>query len=163
MWPSRFSKSIEMFRKVCLMMIFHCWMRDWLMNLDIPSSDLIPFSNLSETWFQCRLLSEQSIDVRWLSLSHSTTIRDMLLNRCLICNQYTHILNQDSDRIWLNRDLVVRTMEIECQRKNVFVFLEWNECERSVCRSELFESFESYPTEWIESCYSSDEFNGLFK
>lgn len=94
------------------------------MNLDIPSSDLIPFSNLSETWFQCRLLSEQSIDVRWLSLSHSTTIRDMLLNRCLICNQYTHILNQDSDRIWLNRDLVVRTMEIERQRKNVFVFLE---------------------------------------
>lgn len=67
----------------------------------------IPFANLSEEWFQCNLLSEKSIHIVWQSLLQSINVRDMKLNRCLVCNQYTHITNNESNQILINKDLLL--------------------------------------------------------
>jgi hypothetical protein len=69
--------------------------------------DLIPFANLSEEWFECHLLTEKSIHVVWQSFIQSISVRDMKLNRCLVCNQYTHITNNESNRVLINKDLLV--------------------------------------------------------
>jgi len=70
-------------------------------------SNSISFANLSEEWFEYNLLSEQSIHVAWENLIQSIPIRDMKLNRCLVCNQYTHIKNNESNGILINKDLLV--------------------------------------------------------
>lgn len=69
--------------------------------------DLISFANLSEEWFESYLLSEKSIRIIWESLIQSISVRDMKLNRCLACNQYTHITNNESNRVLINKDLLV--------------------------------------------------------
>lgn len=82
-------------------------MRRNLEYLDVHSIDLIPFSNLTEKWFRCHLICEQSIDIRWVSLIQSTIIRELELYRCLSCNQYTHIIDHESNEILLNKELLV--------------------------------------------------------
>lgn len=77
--------------------------------LDGCSIDMLPFVNLTEKWFQGHLLSEQSIHIRWISLIQSMNIREMELYRCLNCHQYTHIINRDSNEIFLNEELLVST------------------------------------------------------
>ena len=86
--------------------------------LDVHSSDLIPFANLTEEWFRCHLISEKSIDIHWFSLIQSTIIREMELYRCLNCTQYTHIINHESNEILLNTELLVSDGMIRT----------WNDC-----------------------------------
>ncbi|CAF1471205.1 unnamed protein product, partial [Adineta steineri] len=50
--------------------------------------------------------SEQTIHIAWQSLFQSIPVRDMKLNRCLACNQYTHITNIESNRILINKNLL---------------------------------------------------------
>ena len=69
---------------------------------------LIPFVNLPDEWLECRYLSEQSIQIIWQNLLQTISIHDMELHRCLVCNQYTHITKNQSNRILINRDLLVR-------------------------------------------------------
>ncbi|CAF0997948.1 unnamed protein product [Adineta steineri] len=68
--------------------------------------DLIPFVNLSEEWMEYNVSSEQTIHIAWQSLFQSIPVRDMKLNRCLACNQYTHITNIESNRILINKNLL---------------------------------------------------------
>jgi len=67
----------------------------------------ISFANLSEEWLEYNLLSEQSINIAWESLIQSIPIRDMKLNRCLVCYQYTHIKDNESKQILINKNLLV--------------------------------------------------------
>lgn len=69
--------------------------------------DFLSFANLSEEWFECNLLSEKSIHIVWQSFLQSINVRDMKLNRCLVCNQYTHITNNESNRILINKELLL--------------------------------------------------------
>lgn len=65
------------------------------------------FINLSDGWLACKLSSEFAIHVAWHSLFQSINIRDIKLNRCLACNQYTHITFADTNRLLINEDLLV--------------------------------------------------------
>lgn len=70
-------------------------------------TNFLSFANLSEEWFECNLLSEKSIHIVWQSFLQSINVRDMKLNRCLVCNQYTHITNNESNRILINKELLL--------------------------------------------------------
>ncbi|UJR15487.1 hypothetical protein I4U23_002430 [Adineta vaga] len=61
--------------------------------------------DLTEEWNEYNLLSDQAIRIVWQSLFQSISLRDMKLNRCLACNQYTHVTNFESNRILINKDL----------------------------------------------------------
>jgi hypothetical protein len=63
--------------------------------------------NPSQEWFECNILSDKSIHILWQCLFQSISIRDMKLNRCLACNQYTHIITTESNKILINKDLLV--------------------------------------------------------
>ena len=84
-------------------------------SCEIPSFDLdfVSFANLSEEWFECHFASEHSIGIAWHSLLQSINVRDMKLNRCLVCQQYTHISSNESNRILINREL------LRCQEKSL--------------------------------------------
>ncbi|CAF2500716.1 unnamed protein product [Rotaria sp. Silwood2] len=70
------------------------------------ATDLIRFINLPHEWFQCNMSSELTINIAWQSLFQSISVRDMKLNRCLVCNQYTHATNIDTNKILINKDLL---------------------------------------------------------
>ncbi|CAF1136887.1 unnamed protein product [Rotaria sordida] len=72
----------------------------------ILANDLIRFVNLPHEWFECNISSDLRIRIAWQSLFQSISIRDMKLNRCLVCNQYTHITNNDTNKMLINKDLL---------------------------------------------------------
>lgn len=77
------------------------------MHLELQSVDLIPFLNTPDQWLECQFLSNQSIHIQWQSLSQIITLREMKIQRCLNCNQYTHIINYETNRLLINRELYV--------------------------------------------------------
>ncbi|CAF0800607.1 unnamed protein product [Rotaria sp. Silwood1] len=70
------------------------------------TTDMIRFVNLPHEWFQCNISSELTIHIAWQSLFQSINVRDMKLNRCLVCNQYTHVTYIDNNKILINKDLL---------------------------------------------------------
>ncbi|CAF1077371.1 unnamed protein product [Adineta ricciae] len=62
-----------------------------------------------EEWNEFHLLSDRAVHIVWQSLYQSISMRDMKLNRCLACNQYTHVTNLEFNRILVNKNLLNET------------------------------------------------------
>ena len=82
-----------------------------LVGLDLIPTDLLQWINTSEEWLVCTERSIPTVHVAWHSLFHTIPIRDMKLNRCLACQVYTHISNVQSNKILINKDLLVDSLE----------------------------------------------------
>ena len=81
----------------------------FLLGLDLIPTDLLQWINTSEEWLVCTERAIPTVHVAWQSLFQTIPIRDMKLNRCLACQVCTHISNVQSNKILINKDLLVET------------------------------------------------------
>ncbi|CAF2990323.1 unnamed protein product [Rotaria socialis] len=73
---------------------------------NVLANELKRFVNLKNGWLECKIATELAIHIVWQNLFQSISLRDMKLNRCLGCNQYTHLTNMNMNRILINKDLL---------------------------------------------------------